>query len=57
MGVGLITHYIDIDQYHIHIADLKGFRNTRLEGLYLITLASFNILGNETRGNLLVVAK
>ncbi len=38
-------------------ADLTDFKNTRLEGLYLASLASFHIFGKLKIGNLLVVAK
>jgi hypothetical protein len=38
-------------------ADLTDFKNILLEGLYLVSLASFQIFGKLKIGNLLVVAK
>ena len=38
-------------------ADLTDFKNMRLEGLYLVSLALFQIFGKLKIGNLLVVAK
>ncbi len=38
-------------------ADLTDFKNIRLDGLYLVSLASFQIFGKLKIGNLLVVAK
>ena len=40
-----------------NMAVLTDFKNTCLEGLYLLSEASFQVLGNVNRGNLLVVAR
>ena len=54
VGDNDITHYTFIA---FNKADFTNFRNTRFDGLNLISCASFQTLGNVKMGNLLVVAK
>ena len=55
-GVGKTgtTHYTFIA---FNKADFTNFKNTRLDGLNLISCALFQTLGNVKIGNLLVVAR